>query len=85
LIISVKDKKCHIYLSFDGRNVGKNNLTGLVPSGLLERSKTGSLSLRYTSYSKLYQFILYSRKRQIFNEVLFSSCNVSNNIFSKDN
>ncbi|AET01539.2 putative transferase, protein kinase RLK-Pelle-LRR-I-1 family [Medicago truncatula] len=26
-------------------NVGKNNLTGLVPSGLLERSKTGSLSL----------------------------------------
>ncbi|XP_024628961.1 probable LRR receptor-like serine/threonine-protein kinase At1g05700 isoform X2 [Medicago truncatula] len=26
-------------------NVGKNKLTGLVPSGLLERSKTGSLSL----------------------------------------
>jgi len=36
-----------MYLSFHGRNVGKNNLTGLVPSGLLERSKTGSLSLRY--------------------------------------
>jgi len=38
-----------MYLSFHGRNLGKNNLTGLVPIGLLERSKTGSLSLRYAS------------------------------------
>ncbi|WJX86284.1 hypothetical protein P8452_68613 [Trifolium repens] len=34
-------------------NVGKNKLTGIVPNELLERSKRGSLSLRYASYSKL--------------------------------
>jgi len=34
--------------------VGKNKLTGLVPSGLLELSQTDSLSLRYASNSKLY-------------------------------
>jgi len=33
--------------------VRKNQLKGIVPTGLLERSKNGSLSLRYSLYSKL--------------------------------
>ncbi|RHN39185.1 putative transferase [Medicago truncatula] len=42
-------------------NVGKNQLRGIVPTGLLERSKNGSLSLRYFLSSKLQicQFLLF--------------------------
>ncbi|RHN39189.1 putative transferase [Medicago truncatula] len=41
-------------------NVGKNKLSGLVPSELHERHKSGSLSLRYALYSKLRIHIFYN-------------------------
>jgi len=67
--------------------VEKNKLTGLVPSGLLERSKTGSLSLRYASYilSQIYINSHYTKPKDRFATKLLSSCNLNNNKFSNDN
>jgi len=41
--------------------VRKNKLTGVVPSELLERSKAGSLSLRYTQETH----IIFKKKKYL--------------------
>jgi hypothetical protein len=61
------------YLSYAIRNVGKNKLTGLVPSGLLERSKTKSLSLRYMPHTPAILIHILNIKYIVLSLTLISS------------
>jgi len=47
MLSTVPEKTKRLFIRIFGRNLEKNNLFGSIPSALVEKSKEGSLTLRY--------------------------------------
>ena len=55
MLSTVPEKTKGLFIRIFGRNLEKNNLSGSIPSALVEKSKEGSLTLRYMNLTQTTQ------------------------------